>query len=446
MRTALVSSAAAAFLFSLVACSSADPQDPAGSTLPSNPSEAAGGSGAGPSSAAPAVPGAPGCGLPGNEPCAPAGPGGCTAGDQCPSGVCTAGACVAASPTDAVKNGDETDVDCGGAGAPSCAAGQACKVHGDCASDGCSYEGKCVSAKSCTAHFGGDTCGVGETGDPTAQHVSCCEAAPLFGAMTNVKLDKFLITAGRMRTFIERVNGDVRSFVHTLPASKWNPGWSDALVPSTPAEANEQLGSYFDKKSCHPGDHTGRTYWTPPTADDASAFSKDQLDEKALNCVTWHLVAAFCAWDGGHMATPAELRNAFTNGGQHTQPWMWKPGAQAYVQLNENSQPAPWTDTFNHAFTYNYPEAPNASEDAAYYISPPGRFPTSWNKNGHEIAGNLLTWNASSPFVFTRNFSWENHGGNDLSNSDWKHFEEHEDAATNAPNGYYAIGGRCARD
>ena len=360
------------------------------------------------------------------------------------NGSCTGAACPAPSATDNVKNGDETDVDCGGANAPKCATAKTCRAHGDCASDGCAYDGKCVAARSCTQHAGGDTCGVGEVGDPDAKHVSCCESAPLFGDLQSVQLDRFLVTAGRMRAFIERTSGNVRGFVHTLPANKWQPDWDEALVPSTIDEANQQLGSFFDKKSCHPGDHTGHTYATPPTPDDASDFSKDELDAKALNCVTWQLVAAFCAWDGGRMPTSAELQNAFTEGGKYVQPWLWQPGAQQYVpQADEFSEPAPPTSIFNHAFAYGFPAEAAPGRDAAYYVSPPGRFPTSWNEHGHEIAGNLLTWNASGPFVFTRNYSWENHGGDDVADSSWKEFEA---ADVNEPNGYYAIGGRCARD
>ena len=98
---------------------------------------------------------------------------------------------------------------------------------------------------------------------------------------------------------------------------------------------------------------------------------------------------------------------------------MWHPGAAIYQQFSEISEAAPQTSIFNHAFGYG------------------------WNEHGHEVAGNLLTWNASGPFVFTRNCSWDNHGGDDLSDSNWKDFE-HADA--HLPNGYYAIGGRCAHD
>lgn len=351
-----------------------------------------------------------------------------------------------ATHSDGIKNLDETGIDCGGSSLTRCNLGEGCLKHSDCATDVCSYKKVCIieSEKSCSSHFGGDTCGVGETGTPNAKHVSCCENAPLFGELSNVKLDKFLITAGRMRTFIGRVNGNVRQFVQTLPGDVWRPEY-DQYVPSTMAEADEQLGSFFQKKSCHPGDYTGRTYWTTPTPDDFSSFTKDQLDEKALNCVTWHLVTAFCAWDGGRMATGAEIRNAFTNGGQYIQPWLWQPGSVQYSQPEVYQNVTPATTTFNHSFGYNYPETnlrSNPNMDIAYHISPPGRYPQSWNEHGHEVAGNLLNWNASGPFIFSANYSWENHGGDSVGDSDWRAFELTDQQS---PNGYYAIGGRCAR-
>ncbi len=49
----------------------------------------------------------------------------------------------AATCTDTLKNGDETDADCGGAKCPACALGRACKVDGDCATGKCKAQG-CV--------------------------------------------------------------------------------------------------------------------------------------------------------------------------------------------------------------------------------------------------------------------------------------------------------------
>jgi hypothetical protein len=68
----------------------------------------------------------------------------CAGGTDCISGVCPEMAplaCKAATCADGVKNGDETDVDCGGACATdmkaTCADGKACLYATDCASKKC---------------------------------------------------------------------------------------------------------------------------------------------------------------------------------------------------------------------------------------------------------------------------------------------------------------------
>jgi hypothetical protein len=73
----------------------------------------------------------------------------CAVAADCASGVCAdVGAglqCQPPSPTDGVKNGTETGVDCGGAAAPKCGDGQGCALRSDCASDVC-VAGKCAAA------------------------------------------------------------------------------------------------------------------------------------------------------------------------------------------------------------------------------------------------------------------------------------------------------------
>ena len=63
----------------------------------------------------------------------------CIAPSDCQTGVCTGGKCAPPGPTDGVKNGSETDVDCGGgAGAPLCGDTKACALGPrDCASFVC---------------------------------------------------------------------------------------------------------------------------------------------------------------------------------------------------------------------------------------------------------------------------------------------------------------------
>ena len=111
----------------------------------------------------------------------------CSAGSECASGVCKAGACQAPSPTDGVKNDSETDVDCGGVGSPSsdgapaCADGKTCKAGADYTSTTC-QAGKCVPP-TCTdkvkdgqetdVDCGGPSCVACPTGDACLAMTDC---------------------------------------------------------------------------------------------------------------------------------------------------------------------------------------------------------------------------------------------------------------------------------
>ena len=366
---------------------------------------------------------------------------------DCDSLVCNV-TCQAATGTDGVKNGNESDIDCGGTntGAPKCDAGLKCNGHSDCAKDGCAYDGTCAVERSCTKNLGGDTCGVGEIGQGGAVHQSCCTTAPLAGSA--VRIDKFHVTAGRMRAFVERNGGDLRTFAAASPG--WNATWSP-YVPHTLAEANEFLGSFWvgapndgdaatnnwSKRSCHPNGFGGHTYWVPPNgAEVQSSFTQNQMDPKALNCVGWHMAAAFCAWDHGRLPTRAEIVNAFKNG--NTTTWPWQPrDNSAYSASVQDAR-------VNHIFNYGYPGAEpkigGTTKDIAWFISPPGRFTEGRNANGVEdIMGNLLHWDSDAEYNFTWTASWENHAAN-LGGQNWKQ------AWTGEPNGYYGIGFRCVHD
>lgn len=68
----------------------------------------------------------------------------CLVGSDCVSTVCTGGKCQAAACNDMVKNGNETDVDCGGT-CPGCADNKVCSVAADCLSGVC-MGGTCKAA------------------------------------------------------------------------------------------------------------------------------------------------------------------------------------------------------------------------------------------------------------------------------------------------------------
>ncbi len=354
---------------------------------------------------------------------------------------------VASSPTDGIKNGDETDVDCGGRRAPTCGAAKGCKAHADCASGACSYDHACVQYASCTAHFGGDTCGAGETGPGDARHESCCTRVQVGDRPADqggpFSIDKYAFTAGRMRAIAERLDGNLRKwgFDHAAP------GWDKALIATLPDSmdaVNVALGP-DGKRGCNVAAQGARTFWQPPVAGSGaeySDFSKDVLDEKALNCVPWTVAALACAYDGGHLVTQGEIAWLYENRGR-------SEGATAYPwQWNDSSpyDPRVADPRLVHRNNYATPNAPSSLRlvnneyplDHAFWIAPPGRYPRGANMHGVEdLAGNVMPWVADKYNGFTWTHSWEAHK-KDLKVSTW-----HEDWPQ-TPQGYYAIGLRCA--
>jgi hypothetical protein len=367
----------------------------------------------------------------------------CNVGPDCDSGFCTANVCEPRKP--GRKDGDETDVDCGGKVAPACDWDKACLVDADCTSGGCSTVTKtCLTGPSCKALHGGTTCGTGEFGDAGKKHESCCKSLPVAGYTDprfpgkKVYLDKYEITAGRMRAFIDAMaaaNGgqpNVQGYMAAHRPARWNNGWENTLpqayeggtatyTVTNPTGANilypgqdlyaptQHLADWSDVSGTYTiytginysiglailfpeytpayasshdfncinnvGSYAFPTYWFDgPTLTAAGAnigvtvgaraYTKDDLDEKALNCTPNGLYAAFCAWDGGQIAstevwdyvgTPARIGGGSECGA----------GGNTLIMHSDSGAGA-------CANTYYYPYTGTTADDAAR-IAPPGR-------------------------------------------------------------------------
>lgn len=351
------------------------------------------------------------------------------------------------SPSDGLKNGDESDVDCGGVSAPKCGLAQVCNAHADCTSDACSYEGRCVPYASCTAHFGGDTCGSGETGEANSNHESCCTRVNVDDRPSDqggsFAIDKYAFTAGRMRAILERLGGNLKKWAFDNAKPDWGRGLM-ATLPDSMDAANVALGPE-GKRGCNVTAQGGRTFWQPPIAGmegEYSDFSKDALDEKALNCVPWTVAAIACAIEGGHMVTLNEVFWVYENrgraGGGTSFPWQWND-ASPYDSKKPDSRVV-------HHRSYETPNPPATLRlvgegyalDHAFWIAPPGRRPGGANMHGVEdIAGNVMPWVSDKYNGFTWTQSWEDHEKQPKV-SLWN------ESAPQSPLGYYAIGVRCA--
>lgn len=294
--------------------------------------------------------------------------------------------------------------------------GALCADHAECESDACGYAGLCVARRSEIFHAGGDTCGPGEE---EGEHESCARtlSVPLADG-TSAEVDKYVITAGRMRAFVERTGGDLQTFVNRLgPDPRWDPSWTERL-PSAMDQLYDALGPW-NGNGCYFDGQGARTYWLPDGVnqgfpDSPHRYSQDVLDQKAMNCVSFYLLQAFCIWDGGRLASLDELYAAW---GPATFPW----GDEL------------WDDTrVVHNFNYAYPAD---VLDRTSHIAAPGRRPAGNGPYGHaDLAG--LVFQISSSVVVDDIVSWSRAGS----------FEGHEPGVgwtDGMARVYWAAGGRC---
>src|SRR5205085_11088129 len=136
-------------------------------------------------------------------------------------------------------------------------------------------------------------------------------------------LDKYKVTAGRFRQFMERTKGDVQSFVAGLGNNPdWDQSWN-TMVSANMEDANYLLGPNGNgtmRAGCNLESDRGRTYWMSDAENAALGesgthpFSKDVLDQKILNCVDFYMLQAFCIWDGGRLSKTAEYTAAWKGG------------------------------------------------------------------------------------------------------------------------------------
>ncbi|MDF2696816.1 MAG: Tryptophan synthase alpha chain [Labilithrix sp.] len=400
------------------------------------------------------------CGGPGAPKCPP--DKACREATDCVWGFCTANVCEGHKP--GRQDGDQTDIDCGGTMSPPCDWEKGCLLDTDCTSGACGADKKCLTGPSCRPVHGGSTCGSGEFGEPGKQHESCCRALPVPGYTDPLQpgkavfLDKYEITAGRMRAFIEAMtsanNGvpDIKGYMAGHRPSRWDSGWEN-LLPSanvtgeasyTVADPTLDLlypgqdrynanlptipnwvvasGSYTvetalvytlgaahffpeyqspiaptDYPATHnlnctneAGSYGYSTYWFDKATiaqyggGVGKHFSKDDMDEKALNCTPFGLFAAFCAWDGGQLMT-SEVFDYIAGGewpanagGIPPPPPAPPPrlaGANTSCGSPENTLNTFADGTQSCPAVYFYPDDEGNDYDGSSRIAPPGRVP-----------------------------------------------------------------------
>ncbi len=342
----------------------------------------------------------------------------CSGNSDCLSLHCdtnTTHKCLPPTSTDNITNGNESDVDCGSSGTgdksfntmaspcldinPKTTKISLCSDGADCKSGYCNAtEKECVDGNSCALpmvakasaiqdiktaakttlptaddsndavgapnsngaglYAGIDTCGVGEATDSPANRKleSCCKSLDV--AATGDRVDKYEVTSGRMRQFVESVNAQYPDYnfkawvaaqfsattnlpttpigttlYSQIPTPTAKAGSTDTRVLFPASErgtlnAVEQLGGISldtgipsDLQGCFVGvgNSGSSTYWwdaageavvgSPPRP-----FTQDYYDIKPLNCAMYWMAAAFCAWDGGYLPADAHYQALWGTG------------------------------------------------------------------------------------------------------------------------------------
>jgi formylglycine-generating enzyme len=242
--------------------------------------------------------------------------------------VCLAGACVTCSPGANQCSGSGVDI-CtstgqwgspwacatgvcsGGACTGSTTAGASCSAGGpgmtNCgASDSC-----CTSLEVAGGTY--DRSYVNSGGGPTG------EANP--ATVSGFRLDKYLVTVGRFRQFVNAVLPDDGGAGWTPPAGSGKHAHLNSgqgLANSASAGTYETGWVTSDDGNISPTD--GHLACIPPY--DTWTASASTQENLPINCVTWQEAYAFCIWDGGFLPSEAEWEYAAAGGSQQLEyPW-----------------------------------------------------------------------------------------------------------------------------
>ena len=254
--------------------------------------------------------------------------------------------------------------------------GDATTIGGSTSTGGTTGVGGTTSAGGTAGPVWGPSCsGLAATCGPS-KNDNCCTSLLVPGGAFNLSndptypatvsdfyLDKYEVTVGRFRAFVNADMGTQASPPAAgtganplITGTGWNSTWNSSLTTNTAAL---QTALRCDSKY---------QTWTNTLG------ANENLP---ITCIDWYEAFAFCAWDGGRLATQAEWEYAAAGGSEErVYPWgSTDPGANANLAV--------WSCFYNGT----------GACSGIMNIAPVGSVPAGNGKWGQsDLAGNLWEW------------------------------------------------------